>query len=328
MNVKKIATISSFGILGVGILTMVGYQVSDSTIAENDTHVYQSTKNKVFVDNPEGYPFGVAASEGISLEDIISDYELINKAEFINIPIEPTENIMKLKQAAQITAINLIIATTPVFADEAEDNLSAITETDSGYVEGAKNTVSEKVQSKVDDAETAIAGKFEADAAEAEEAIVEKAVEDADEIKDIASEKVQSDIAEARDVVADNVKADVDEVRDDIADGVDSAKSVANQVKSDVEENWGDWESTVSATVSETLDDVNSKLGNASSTLTNNVDESVAGIKEDGLSEESAQEVVSDFQDDVANSDFVSDVESVEDATGVSLDDVMIQNMN
>ena len=330
MNVRKIATISSVGILGVGILAMVGHQVGDLAVADKSAHSYQSMKSEfVGVDIPDDYTLGISNLEDVRLEDILGNYELIYQTEFINKQIDSTENIMKLKQAAQITAINLIIATTPVVADEVEGNASSIVETASGYVEDVMNTVAGKVETKGEEVESVVTEKLESDAAEADEAIAAQVEEDADEAsvviaekvqedsaeaKGIAVEKVQSDIAEAQTIVAENFQADADEAKEDI---VDSAGNAANQVKSDVEENWGDWESTVSTTVSEALDDVANKLGSASDVVSTNIDESVASIQENGFSDEAAQEAVVDLQDDVANSDFVSDVESLEETVGI-----------
>jgi hypothetical protein len=65
------------------------------------------------------------------------------------------------------------------------------------------------------------------------------------------------------------------------------------------------------------LDEVDSTLEGASERVSANVDESVANIQGDGFSEEAAQESVADFQGDIANSDFVSNVESPEDAVGI-----------
>ena len=224
VNVRKIATISSVGILGVGILAMVGHQVGDLAVADKSSHFYPSMKSEfVGVDIPENYTSGISTPEDIRFEDILGNNELIYETEFINKQIDSTENIMKLKQAAQITAINLIIATTPVVADEVEDNVSSIAEAASGYADDAKNTVIGKVQTKGE---------------EIEAVIVEKVQEDIAEANDIAVEKVQGDIAEAQAVVAENLQADGDEAKEDIANGGENA---ANQVKTDVEENWGDW---------------------------------------------------------------------------------------
>lgn len=300
VNVRKIATISSVGILGVGILAMVGHQVGDLAVADKSAHFYPSMKSDfVGVDFPENYTSGISTPEDIRFEDILGNNELIYETEFINKQIDSTENIMKLKQAAQITAINLIIATTPVVADEVEDNVSSIAEAASGYADDAKNTVIGKVQTKGEEIEAVIAEKVQEDIAEA---------------NDIAVEKVQGDIAEAQAVVAENLQADGDEAKEDIANGGENA---ANQVKTDVEENWGGWESTVSTTVSEALDEVGSKLDSASDMVSTHIDESAASIQEDGFSEEAAQEAVVDFQDDVANSNFVSDVESLEETVGI-----------